>query len=99
MGTVALLVRLQAKPTKAQEVAELIANGLPMVKDEPGTSAWFGIRFGVTTFGLFSSFPDDAARQAHLTGEVAEALRENAFLFEGKPFLETGDVLAEKLPG
>ena len=98
MVTVALLVRLEAKPGKEQEVAELLSGGLPIFDEEPATTALFGVRFGVTTFGVFDAFPDEAGRQAHLTGRVAAALKENAHLFEGTPSIETADVLAAKIP-
>ncbi|MCW2650066.1 MAG: hypothetical protein QOE41_4808 [Mycobacterium sp.] len=98
MVTVALLVRLEAKPGKEQEVARLLENGLAMVEDEPGTTAWFAVRFGVTTFGIFDAFPDYVGRQAHLTGKVAAALKDNDYLFETTPEFETGDILAAKLP-
>lgn len=99
MVNVVLLVRLEAKPGKEQEVAKLLENGLQMVEEEPATVAWFAVRFGVTTFGIFDAFPDDAGRQAHLAGRVAAALKENDYLFETTPLLETADVLAAKLPG
>ncbi|MDT5321746.1 MAG: hypothetical protein QOD88_4268, partial [Mycobacterium sp.] len=41
----------------------------------------------------------EAGRQAHLAGRVAAALKENDYLFETTPLLETADVLAAKLPG
>ena len=98
MATVALLVRLEAKPGKEQEVAELLSGGLPMFEEEPATTAWLGVRFGVTTFGIFGVFPEQAGRQAHLTSRVAAALKENAHLFEEAPSIETADVLAAKIP-
>jgi hypothetical protein len=39
------------------------------------------------------------ARVAHLTGRVAQALKENEYLFEETPSIETADVLAAHLPG
>jgi quinol monooxygenase YgiN len=98
MATVALFVRLNAKPTKAQEVAELLTRAQPMVEDEPATSTWYAVRFGVTTFGIFDTFDDEAGRRVHLTGRVAAALKENEHLFEDTPVLETADILAEKVP-
>ena len=95
---VALLFRLEAKPGKEQEVAELVSGGLPMFEEEPATAAWFGLRFGVTTFGIFDAFPDEAGRQAHLADRVAAALKENAHLFEETPSIETADVLAATIP-
>jgi quinol monooxygenase YgiN len=97
---VALFVRLEAKPGKEQEVESFLISGLPLVLEEPATTAWFGIRLGPSTFGIFDAFPDEAGRQAHLTGKVAAALMANASdLFASPPSIEKLDILAAKLPG
>jgi quinol monooxygenase YgiN len=99
MVNVALLVRLEAKPGKEAEVEDFLRKGLALVQAEPETTAWFAIRLGVSTFGIFDAFPDDAGRQAHLSGRVAAALKERAAeLFSRPPVIETVDVLAAKLP-
>jgi len=99
MVKVALLVRLEAKPGKEAAVEEFLRAGLPIVQDEPATTAWFGIRLGPTTFGIFDAFPDEAGRQAHLSGRVAAALMAKApELFAKPPAIEKVDVLAAKLP-
>jgi quinol monooxygenase YgiN len=99
MVHVALFVRLEAKPGKEQDVARFLLGGLPLVNDEPATTAWFGIRLGPTTFGIFDAFPDEAGRQAHLSGKVAAALMAQAGeLFSEPPSIEKADVLAAKLP-
>lgn len=99
MVTVALLVRLEAKPGKEAEVERFLRDGLPVVQEEPATTAWFGIRLGPSTFGIFDAFPDEAGRQAHLTGRVAAALMAKAAdLFAQPPSIEKVDVLAFKLP-
>ena len=99
MVTVALLVRLEAKPGKETEVESFLRGGLPLVQDEPETTAWFGIRLGPSTFGIFDAFPDEAGRQAHLSGKVAAALMAKASeLFAKPPAIEKVDVLAAKLP-
>jgi quinol monooxygenase YgiN len=100
MVKVALLVRLEAKPGKEKEVERFLLSGLPLVEEEPATIAWFGIRLGPSTFGIFDAFPDEAGRQAHLSGKVAAALMANAAeLFAEPPSIEKVDVLAAKLPG
>jgi quinol monooxygenase YgiN len=97
--TVALLVKLEAKPGKESEVEAFLRSGLPIVQEEPATLAWFGIRLGPSTFGIFDAFPDDAGRQAHLTGRVAAALMAKASeLLATPPTIEKVDVLAAKLP-
>jgi quinol monooxygenase YgiN len=96
---VALWVRLEAKPGKEKEVEEFLRGGLPLVEEEPATTAWFGIRLGPSTFGIFDAFPDESGRQAHLSGRVAAALMAKAGdLFSTPPVIEKVDVLAAKLP-
>ncbi|AVD90976.1 antibiotic biosynthesis monooxygenase [Pseudomonas sp. SWI36] len=99
MVKVALFVRLEAKPGKEKDVESFLLGGLPLVEEEPATTAWFRIRLGPSTFGIFDAFPDEAGRQAHLSGKVAAALMANAAeLFAEPPSIEKVDVLAAKLP-
>lgn len=94
-----LFVRLEAKPGKENEVAQFLRSALPLVQAEPGTIAWYAIRLGPSTFGIFDTFKEESGRQAHLTGKVAEALfAKAADLFSQTPVVEKLDVLAEKLP-
>ncbi|HET9110366.1 MAG TPA: antibiotic biosynthesis monooxygenase [Ktedonobacterales bacterium] len=98
--TKGLLVRLEAKPGKEAEVEAFLKGALPVVQQESATTAWFAIRFGPSTFGIYDVFPDDAGRQAHLSGQVAAALMGRASeLFAQPPAIEQIDILADKLPG
>lgn len=98
MVTVGLLVRLEARPGKEAEVESFLRSGLAIVQEEPMTTAWFAIRLGPATFGIFDVFPDDAGRQAHLSGRVAAALMAQApELLALPPAIEKVDVLAVKL--
>src|SRR6267142_6468298 len=100
MVTVALWVRLEAKQGQEAAVEKFLKGGLAIVQEEPATTAWFAIRMGPSTFGIFDAFPDDAGLQAHLSGRVAAALREKAGeLLAKPPSIEKIDVLAAKLPG
>ncbi len=99
MVKVALFVRLEAKPGKEQDVESFLMGGLPIVMEEPATTVWFAIRLGPSTFGIFDAFPDEAGRQAHLSGKVAAALMAKADeLLSVPPSIEKVDVLAVKLP-
>lgn len=99
MVSVALLVRLEAKPGKEAEVESFLRSGLAIVETEPATTTWYAIRMGDSTFGIFDSFPNDAGRQAHLSGRVAAALMAKApDLLAKPPVIEKVDVLAVKLP-
>lgn len=99
MVKLALLVVLNAKPGKEAAVEAFLRESQPLVQDEPGTVAWFGLRMGPSTFAIFDAFPDEEGRQAHLSGRVAAALMERApDLFASTPQIEKLDVLAAKLP-
>jgi quinol monooxygenase YgiN len=99
MVNVALFVRLEAKPGKESDVAQFLRDGLAIVDAEPATTAWFAIQLGPSTFGIFDAFPNEAGRQAHLSGRVAAALMaRSAELFAKPPSIEKVDVLAVKLP-
>ena len=100
MVSFALFVRIEAKPGKEAEVESFLKGGLAIVEGEPATIAWFGLRIGPSSFGIFDAFPDEAGRETHLSGRVAAALMEKApELFAGPPVIEKLDVLAAKLPG
>ncbi|MGO9832162.1 MAG: putative quinol monooxygenase [Myxococcaceae bacterium] len=100
MVSVALLVRLESKPGKEADVAKLLEAGLALVQAEPATVAWFAVRMGPSTFGIFDAFPDNSGRQAHLAGRLAAALMARASeLLAKAPTIEQVDVLAAKLPG
>ncbi|MDA8100305.1 MAG: hypothetical protein M0042_11850 [Nitrospiraceae bacterium] len=99
MVTLALYVRLEAKPGKEKEVEQFLKGGLPIVQEEPDTIAWFAIRMGPSTFGIFDVFPHEKGREAHLAGRVAAALMAKApELLATPPKIEKLDVLAVKLP-
>ncbi len=99
MDTVGLLVTLDAKPGREDELASFLTGALPLVQAEPDTTAWFAIRLGPARFAIFDTFPGDAGRDAHLSGQVAAALMEAApELLAGAPSIEKIDILAEKLP-
>lgn len=100
MVTKALLVQVEAKPGKEAEVEAFLRDALPIAQGEPATVAWFAIRLGPSSFGVFDAFPDDAGRQAHLSGKIAAALMQRADeLFAEPPSIKPVDVLAAKLPG
>ncbi len=99
MVTVGLLARLEAKVGKEDELEAFLRSALPLAQDEPDTTAWFAIRMGPSTFGIFDVFPGDSGRQAHLNGPIAGALMEKADeLLSQPPSIEQLDVLEAKLP-
>ena len=92
-----LFVRLEAKPSREKDVEAFLQGGLSIVQNEPATLTWYAIKLGPLTYGIFDTFPDDAGRQAHLSGQVAAALMAQApDLFSQPPSIEMVDVLASK---
>jgi len=97
--TVGLLVTMEAKPGRERDVDQFLDSGLSLVNQEPGTTLWFALRLGGSTYGIFDVFLDDAGRDAHLHGKVAEALMGQApDLFTGPPDIQKIDIRAAKLP-
>src|SRR3954447_22399453 len=100
MVSVGLWVLLKAKPGKESDVTAFLESGAALVDDEPDTIAWFAVKLDDSTFAIFDAFPDDAGRDAHLSGAVAAALMQQApELLAEAPSIQKVDVLAAKLPG
>ena len=92
-----LLVRLEAKPGKEQTVADFLAAGVEMTNREAGTPIWFALKLSPTTFGVFDAFASEEDRQAHLHGDIAQALMAHADeLLASPPSIESIDVLGMK---
>src|SRR6476619_197687 len=95
MVKLGLLARLEAKPGKEAEVGSFIEGAVALANQEASTIAWFAVRLGPSTFGIFDVFPDEAGRQAHLNGPIAKALMAKAGdLLSKPPSIEKADVLA-----
>ncbi len=93
-----LLVRIEAKEGREDEVRSFLQSGQALVEEEPETTAWFAIQLGSSSFGIFDVFPDEAGREAHLSGQVAQALADNTGELFDEPSIERVDVIATKLP-
>ena len=100
MLNVSLFVRLEAKPGKEQDVAAFLKQGLELANQEATTPVWFALRLGPSTFGVFDAFRDEAGRQTHLNGPIAQALMAQApNLLSAPPAIERIDVLGAKVTG
>jgi len=98
MVTVSLLVRLEAKPGKEEDVAAFLDQGLQLANQEKTTRLWFALRLGKSTFAIFDAFDSESGRQTHLNGPIAKALMANApDLLASPPVIERADVLGAKL--
>jgi len=96
MVKVGLYVRLEAASGKEGAVADFLRAGQALVEQEPGTTVWYALQMGPSTFGIFDAFEDESGREAHLNGQVAQGLGDNADLFSQPPSIEKVDVLASK---
>ena len=84
-------------PGKEEEVSAFLKSALPLANKETQTLSWFAFRIGSSKFGIFDTFPDEAGRNAHLSGEIAKALFAKAGeLLAAPPQIEKLDILAAK---
>ena len=99
MDKLSILVQLEAKPGKEDEVEKFLKSALPLVQAETGTTTWYALKMGPSKFGLFDTFADEKGRNAHLSGEVAKALFAKAEdLFAKPPLIDQPEILAAKAP-
>jgi quinol monooxygenase YgiN len=98
MVTVGLLVRLEAKPGKEEELAAFLMQGLELANEETTTPLWFALRLGGGGFAIFDAFANESGRQAHLNGPIAKALMAQApHLLAEPPSIQQTDVMGAKL--
>jgi quinol monooxygenase YgiN len=99
MDQVAIWAVVESKPGKESEVEAFLKSAQPLAEREPGTTSWYAVKIGPSTFGIFDTFPDEKGRQAHLTGEIAKALFAKApELFSKEPEIHKISILASKTP-
>jgi quinol monooxygenase YgiN len=97
MDTRAILALLEAKPGKEKELEAFLKSAQPLAVAEPATTTWYAVKLGPARFGIFDTFPDDAGRQAHLSGPIAKALFDKADeLLAKPPQVEMLEILASK---
>ncbi len=99
MVTVALVVKMVAKPDTKDELAAFLTSAVDLANQEAGTTVWLALKTDEHTFWIVDAFPGGAERQAHLDGPIAVALMANADrLLAESPSIQLADVLASKLP-
>ena len=97
MAKQALWVMLKAKPGKEAEIEAFLAKGAELAADEAGTVTWYGVKMGPGVYGVFDTFEDEAGRDAHMSGKIAEALTSRASeLFTNELHIEQMEILAAK---
>jgi len=92
-----LLAILETKPDKGDEMAAFLRQARELAVAEEGTVTWYAFRTSETTFGIFDTFAEEGARQAHLGGQIPAALGEvGPALLAVDPDIRQVDVLAVK---
>ncbi len=100
MDKLAIWGYMEAKPGKEEEVEAFLKSALPLAQAEAGTTTWYALKLGPSTYGIFDTFADAEARDAHLSGEIAKALFAKADdLFVRPPEIDKPEILAVKAPG
>ncbi len=100
MDKLAIWAYLEAKPGKEQELEEFLKSALPLAQAETGTTTWYALKIGPSKYGIFDTFADAEARDAHLSGEIAKALFAKADeLLASPPDIDKPEILAAKAPG
>jgi quinol monooxygenase YgiN len=93
-----LLVTLDAKSGKQEQVANVLHEAFTSAVRESGTITWYAYRITETKFGIFDTFFDDDARQVHLSGNIGrllEQISDDALL--NPPSTQTISIVASKL--
>ena len=90
-----LLALLEAKPGKGEELAAFLEQGRALAAEE--TVTWYAFRISETTYGIFDTFENEEARQAHLNGKIPAALAQvGPDLLAADPDIRRTDVIAVK---
>ena len=92
-----LLARLEAKPGKGEALGEFLEAGRELAFAEEGTVTWYAFKIDDTHYGIFDTFESEEARQAHVGGEIPQALAQVAEdLLASDPEIAPIDILAVK---
>jgi quinol monooxygenase YgiN len=82
---------------KAAELAALLEQARELALAEQQTVSWYAFKVDAVTYGIFDTFETDAGRQAHLSGEIAQALMKAApELLAKDPDIRPVELLAVK---
>lgn len=79
MNHTASYIEMTALSGQTEDFAQFLTGAAPLVKEtEPGTVLWFALQGPEKQLAIFDIFVDEEARNAHFSGVVAGALKENA---------------------
>jgi quinol monooxygenase YgiN len=92
-----ILALLEAKPGKGDDLAAFLKAGRELAVAEEGTVTWYAFKISDTSYGIFDTFETDEARDAHLAGQIPQALGQvGPELLAADPDIRTVDVIAVK---
>src|SRR5436309_2032628 len=92
-----VLAQLEAKPDKGADLAAFLEKGRDIAAAEDGTVTWYAFKISDTTYGIFDTFETQEARDAHLNGEIPQALGQvGPDLLATDPDIRLVDVIAVK---
>ena len=74
-----------------------LESGRAIAAAEEGTVTWYAFKLSDTTYGIFDTFETEDARNAHLNGQIPQALGQVApDLLAKDPDIRTVEVIAVK---
>jgi quinol monooxygenase YgiN len=92
-----ILALLHAKPDKGADLAAFLESGRAIALAEEGTVTWYAFKISDTTYGIFDTFETDDALQAHLGGQIPQALGQvGPDLLASDPDIRTVEIIAVK---
>jgi quinol monooxygenase YgiN len=99
MVTTGLLIRIEAKPERVEDVEDRFASVVEIVRNEGLAVTWFALRLGPTSYAIFDVFKNVADRDAHLAANGPALEAAGAELFTDAPTIDAVGVVAAMLPG
>jgi quinol monooxygenase YgiN len=92
-----VLARLEAKGGQSEALAAFLEKGREIAAAEEGTVTWYAFRLGENSFGIFDTFEDESGREAHINGEIPQALAQvGPDLLAADPDIQLVEVIAVK---
>lgn len=92
-----LLATVKVKSGKESDVENFLRSAEELAKKEEKTITWYSFQIDQNTFGIFDTFEDEDGRSAHLDGEIARQLMENApKLLSEDPKIRKIDIISSK---
>ena len=92
-----ILALLEAKPGKGDDLGAFLQAGRELAVAEQGTVTWYAFKISDTSYGIFDTFETKDARDAHLAGQIPQALGQVApSLLAGDPNIRMVELVAVK---